>query len=43
MRDKKSGRATVFRRKIFVIKPERDPGLLVQEIFQRQVGCVITV
>jgi hypothetical protein len=32
MRDEKSRRASVFWRKIFVIKAERDPRLLVQQI-----------
>src|SRR5215475_12368358 len=43
MGDKKSCRATVFGGKIFVIKAERDPRLLVQEILQRQIRGVATV
>src|SRR5216683_5673501 len=43
MGDKKSCRATVFGRKIFVIKPERNPRLLVHEVFQRQICGVVTV
>src|SRR5262249_49146324 len=43
MRDKKSRGATVFRSKIFVVKSERDPCLLVSEIRKRQICCVVTV
>jgi hypothetical protein len=43
MRDKKSCRATVFRDKIFVVKSERDPCLLVFEIRKRQICCVVSM
>src|SRR5215467_13299274 len=43
MRDKKSCGATVFRGKIFVVKSERDPCLLVSEIRKRQICCVVTI
>jgi hypothetical protein len=43
MRDEKSCRASVFGRKIFVIKAEHDPRLLVQQIVQRQICAVVTV
>src|SRR6185369_16285994 len=43
MRDKKAGRATVFRDKIFVVKSEGDPCLLVSEIRKRQIRCVVTI
>src|SRR4029077_11182088 len=43
MGDKKSRRATVFGREIFVVKSERDPRLLVHEIVQRQICTVVTV
>src|SRR3954465_13348665 len=43
MRDKKSRRSTVFRGKIFVVKSERDPCLLVSEIRKRQIWCVVTI
>src|SRR5215472_12681915 len=43
MRDKKSCGATMFRGKIFVVKSERDPCLLVSEIRKRQICCVVTV
>src|SRR5215472_14147998 len=43
MRDKKSCGATVLRGKIFVVKSERDPCLLVSEIRKRQICCVVTI
>src|SRR5258705_1581194 len=43
MRNEKPRGAAVLRRKIFVIKPERDPRLLVHKIFQRQVRGVVAV
>src|SRR5215472_12152715 len=43
MRDKESCGATVFSGKIFVVKSERDPCLLVSEIRKRQVCCVVTI
>src|SRR5437773_448815 len=43
MGDKKPCRSAVFRCKIFVVKAERDPRLLVPEIAQRQVSGVVTV
>src|SRR5215469_5083940 len=43
MRDKKSCGATVFRDKIFVVKSERDPCLLVSEIRKRQIRGVVTI
>src|SRR5438270_9894967 len=43
MRDKKSCGAAVFRGKIFVVKSERYPCLLVSEIRKRQICCVVTV
>src|SRR5262245_42757755 len=43
MGNKKSCRATVFGRKIFVVKTERNPRLLVQKIFQRQIRSVVSV
>src|SRR6516165_7021620 len=43
MRNEKSRGAAVFGRKIFAVKSERDPRLLVLEILQRQIGGVVTV
>src|SRR5437867_8751494 len=43
MRDKKSCGATVFGGKIFVVKSERDPCLLVSEIRERQICYVVTI
>src|SRR4051795_12538910 len=43
MRDKESCRSTVFRGKIFVVKSERDPCLLVSEIRKREICCVVTI
>jgi hypothetical protein len=43
MQDKESCGATVFRGKIFVVKSEHDPGLLVSEIRKRVICCVVTL
>src|ERR1700746_416737 len=43
MRDEKPRGAAVFRGKICTIKFERDPGLLVDNIFHRKVCCVVAI
>src|ERR1700733_8386520 len=43
MGDKESCRASVFGREIFIVKSERDPCLLVHEIFKRQICGVVAV
>src|ERR1700756_2551480 len=43
MRDEKARGAAVFRGKICTIKFERDPGLLVDNIFHRKVCCVVAI
>src|SRR5215472_3877285 len=43
MGDKKTCRAAVFRRKIFVVESKRDPSLLVRDVFKGQICGVVTV
>src|SRR5262245_8686342 len=43
MGDKKSCRATMFGREIFVVKAEGDPCLLVHEVFEWQIRGVVTI
>src|SRR5215470_6845867 len=43
MRDKKSCGTTMLGCKIFVVKSERDPCLLIPKIVERQICSVVTI